>query len=81
MHACLCHIKGSFGVTIFLLLVYTINLSLSTHLVDPPSIGTVYMKHSTSTFYSTILPFRQKELIHCADQFVIPRTKKSCYII
>ena len=28
-----------------LLLVYTINLSLSTDLVDPPPMGTCYMKH------------------------------------
>ena len=30
----------------FLLLVYTINLSLSTELVDPPPMGTFYMKHA-----------------------------------
>ena len=30
----------------FLLLVYTINLSLSTDLVDPPPMGTFYMKHA-----------------------------------
>ena len=29
----------------FLLLVYTINLSLSTDLVDPPPMGTFYMKN------------------------------------
>ena len=29
----------------FLLLVYTIHLSLSTNLVDPPPMGTFYMKH------------------------------------
>ena len=37
------HIKGIFG---FLLLVYTINLSLSTDLVEPPPMGTFYMKHA-----------------------------------
>ena len=30
----------------FLLLVYTINLSLRTDLVDPPPMGTFYMKHA-----------------------------------
>ena len=30
----------------FLLLVYTIHLSLSTELVDPPPMGTFYMKHA-----------------------------------
>ena len=30
----------------FLLLVYTINLSQSTDLVDPPPMGTFYMKHA-----------------------------------
>ena len=30
----------------FLLLVYTINLSLSTYLVDPPPMKTFYMKHT-----------------------------------
>ena len=30
----------------FLLLVYTIHLSLSTNLVDPPPMRTIYMKHS-----------------------------------
>ena len=30
----------------FLLLVYTINLSLRTDLVDRPPIGTFYMKHA-----------------------------------
>ena len=29
----------------FLLLVYTIHLPLSTNLVDPPPMGTIYMKH------------------------------------
>ena len=29
----------------FLLLVYTIHLSLSTNLVDPPPMHTIYMKH------------------------------------
>ena len=29
----------------FLLLVYTIHLSLSTNLVDPPPMRTIYMKH------------------------------------
>ena len=43
------HIKGIFGVTIvFLLLVYTIHLSLRTNLVDPPPMGTIYMKHPLS---------------------------------
>ena len=32
----------------FLLLVYTIQLSLSTNLVDPPPMGTIYMKHPLS---------------------------------
>ena len=32
----------------FLLLVYTIHLSLSTDLVDPPPMGTIYMKHPLS---------------------------------
>ena len=32
----------------FLLLVYTIQLSLSTDLVDPPPMGTIYMKHPLS---------------------------------
>ena len=32
----------------FLLLVYTIHLSLCTSLVDPPSMGTIYMKHPLS---------------------------------
>ena len=36
----------------FLLLVYIIHLSLSTDLVDPPPMGTIYMKHplAKSTF-------------------------------
>ena len=45
----LCHIKGTFGgwcINCFLLLVYTINLSLSTDLVDSPPIRTFYMKHT-----------------------------------
>ena len=29
-----------------LLLVYTIHLSLSTDLIDPPSMGTIYIKHA-----------------------------------
>ena len=33
----------------FLLLVYTINLSLSTDLVDPPPMGTFYMKHALAS--------------------------------
>ena len=30
----------------YLLLVYTIHLSLRTDLVDPPPMGTIYMKHA-----------------------------------
>ena len=33
----------------FLLSVYSIHLSLSTNLVDPPSMGTIYMKHPLGT--------------------------------
>ena len=33
----------------FLLLVYTIHISLSTNLVDPPPMGTIYMKHPLSS--------------------------------
>ena len=41
----------------FLLLVYTINLSLSTDLVDPPPMGTFYMKHALCVFvFSTVIP-------------------------
>ena len=29
--------------------IYTINLSLSTDLVDPPPMGTFYMKHALAT--------------------------------
>ena len=35
----------------FLLLVYTINLSLSTDLVDPPPMGTFYMKHAVPNMW------------------------------
>ena len=41
----LCHIKSSFGVTIAFYL-YTNHRSLSTDLVDPPPMGTFYMKHA-----------------------------------
>ena len=34
-----------------LLLVYTINLSLSTALVDPPPMGTFYMKHALCSMF------------------------------
>ena len=41
----------------FLLLMYTINLSLSTVLVDPPPIRTFYMKHALSEVYLVIVIF------------------------
>ena len=34
----------------FLLLVYTIHLSLSTNLVDPPPMRTIHMKHPLARF-------------------------------
>ena len=40
----------------FLLLMYTINLSLSTDLVDPPPIGTFYMKHALQEAVWVFLP-------------------------
>ena len=58
----MCHIKGTFTAqcnNCFLLLVYTINLSLSTYLVDPPQMGTFYMKHA----FSLIFPlFKQRKV-------------------
>ena len=39
----------------FLLLVNTINISLSTDLVDPPPMGTFYMKHTLSVTVSRLV--------------------------
>ena len=41
-------VKGSFGVTIvfYSYCMYIVHISLSTHLVDPQPIGTVYMKQA-----------------------------------
>ena len=43
----------------FLLLMYTINPSLSTNLVDPPPMRTIYMKHPLAEE-----PFFMKSPLH-----------------
>ena len=47
----------------FLLLVYTIHLSLSTNLVDPPPMGTIYMKHPLFVYNKISFFFRY--LLYC----------------
>ena len=39
-----------------LLLVYTIHLSLSTKLVDPPPMGTIYMRHPLFLHTTSLIP-------------------------
>ena len=67
----------------FLLLVYTINLSLSTYLIETPPMGTLYMKHTlyyfilivSSLFQSfDLYPNKQKYLV---NPFIYTRFHKT----
>ena len=47
----MCHIKGSFGVTIVSTFSVHYPSITSTHLVDPPPMETIYMAHASCTLF------------------------------
>ena len=61
-------------VSCFLLLVYTIHLSQSTDLVNPPPMRTIYMKHVLAWLLNYIfnrMPIRGRQTVYFLGELII----------